>query len=55
VSAALGLEVFRISITVERLRFIRLFININLPHGYLGSNIVSIPENIISIASVGKS
>jgi hypothetical protein len=44
VSAALGLEVIRADIILERIKFRRLLINGDLCHSYLGSNIVSIPE-----------
>jgi hypothetical protein len=51
VRVALGLEMLRAPIAVERVKFRRLSINGDLPHVYLGSNIVPIPEQLISIAS----
>jgi hypothetical protein len=50
VSAVTGQEMLRSRITVERVKFRGLLMNGDLSHAYLGSNIVSTPEQLISIA-----
>jgi hypothetical protein len=50
VRATLRFEMLRASNAVERVKFRGLLMNDDLSHAYLGSNIVSIPEQLISIA-----
>jgi hypothetical protein len=54
VSVAPGLEMLRTPIVVERENFRGLSIDSDLPHAYLGSNNVSIPEKHISTALLRK-
>jgi hypothetical protein len=42
----------RAPITVERVKVRGLLIRGDLPHAYLCSNMVSVPEQVISIASL---
>jgi hypothetical protein len=55
VIAVLGPEMLRDPDIVERVKFKRLLPNGDLPCAYLGSNIVSLPELLISIGLLRES
>jgi hypothetical protein len=50
-----GPEMLRVPIIVEIVKFRGLLINGDLPYAYLSSNIVSVPEQTISIISLRES
>lgn len=52
VSAALGLVTLKVPVTAESVKLRGSLINGYLPHAYICSNIVCIPQQSISIASL---
>jgi hypothetical protein len=51
----LGLEMLTATVIVKIVKFRGLLINGDLPHAYLGSNVIFILEQLISIASLRES